>query len=83
MEKIMNSIKAPFKKGLITGSLDILFRVISLAIWLVTVKLLLRFMWEAIFLETVSSQKVWWLTYSMMMFIMVTVLAYTAVWDRE
>lgn len=83
MEKIMNSIKAPFKKGIITGSLDIIFRLVSITIWAVTVQLLCRFMWEAVFLETVSSQKVWWLTYSMMMFVMVTVLAYTAVWDRE
>ncbi len=79
----MNSIKAPFKKGIITGALDILFRLVSITIWAVTVHLLFRFMWEAVFLETIPAQKVWWLTYSMMMFVMVTVLAYTAVWDRE
>lgn len=79
----MHSLKAPFKKGIIVGSLDFIFRIFALVIWLMTAKILFFFAWDAIFAEPVWSEKIWWLTYSCMTFVMVTVLAYTAVWDRE
>ncbi|MDR0953345.1 MAG: hypothetical protein LBM71_04075 [Elusimicrobiota bacterium] len=83
MEKILNSFKVSFRKGPIIGILDMLFRLFSLVLWLLLVKLLFSFVWEAIFFESVLSEKMWWLCYSAMIFVMATVLAYTAVWDRH
>ena len=83
MEKIINSFRASFRKGIIIGLLDLVFRIVSLVLWLLTVKLLLTFVYEALFLEPMFSETVWWCVYSMLMFVTVTALAYEAVWDRE
>lgn len=83
MEKIKNSFRTSFKKGFFTGLCDVALRLVAIFIWVITVVLLCRFVWEAFFLPSAAQQRAWWLTYSMMMFLMVTVLAYTAVWDRE
>ena len=83
MEKIKNSFKASFRKGIIIGLLDIIFRLGALFIWLATVKLLLAFVYEALFQEPLFAETIWWCVYSFLMFITVTALAYEAVWDRE
>ncbi|MDR1684427.1 MAG: hypothetical protein LBR90_03080 [Elusimicrobiota bacterium] len=83
MEKLMHSIKAPFKKGFICGVLDMCFRFVALVIWLCTVWLLLQFVYDALFVEIIWANKMWWLAYSLLVFLAVTTLAYTAVWDRE
>ena len=83
LKNISNSFRASFRKGKIYGILDILFRLVALCLWVLTVKLLLTFMWEAIFVIKVNSERLWWLIYSSMSLIMVTLLAYTAVYDRE
>jgi len=83
MEKIKNSFKASFRKGFIYGLLDFVFRCVALILWLMTVKLLCSFVYEAIFEEPFFSETVWWCIYSMLMFVTVSVLAYEAVWDRE
>lgn len=87
MKKIINRISqsfhASFRKGIMYGVLDILFRLVALILWVLTVKLLLTFMWEAVFVIKVNSERIWWLIYSSMLLVMVTLLAYTAVCDRE
>ena len=87
MEKILNSVthslKAPFKKGIIYGILDLLLRVIALVLWVLTVKLLLSFIYDALFVEIIWANKLWWLAYSTLLFLTVTVLAYTAIWERR
>ncbi|MDD6173817.1 MAG: hypothetical protein ACI352_02300 [Elusimicrobiaceae bacterium] len=83
MEKIKNSFKASFRKGIIFGLLDIVLRLGALFLWLATVKLLFSFVYEALFLEPVFSETIWWCVYSLLMFVTVTALAYEAVWDRE
>ena len=83
MEKIRKSFKASFRKGIIFGLLDIVFRLVALFIWFATVKLLCVFVYEALFQEPLFSETIWWCVYSFLMFITVTALAYEAVWDRE
>jgi hypothetical protein len=87
MEKILNSavhsLKAPFRKGIFIGVLDLLFRVFALALWLLTVKLLFSFIYDALFIEIIWANKLWWLAYSAMMLVMSTILAYVAIWDRN
>lgn len=80
---IKNSFRASFRNGIFYGLLDILFRLVALCLWILTVKLLITFMWEAVFVIKVNSERIWWLVYSSMSLVMVTLLAYTAVWDRE
>ncbi|MBQ3933704.1 MAG: hypothetical protein II726_00770, partial [Elusimicrobiaceae bacterium] len=80
---IKNSFRASFRNGMFYGVLDIIFRLISLILWILTVKLLLTFMWEAVFVLKINSERIWWLVYSSMSLVMVTLLAYTAVYDRE
>ncbi|MBO4708072.1 MAG: hypothetical protein J5594_05940 [Elusimicrobiaceae bacterium] len=87
MKTILNNIaysfRASFRNGVVYGVLDILFRLVALCLWIFTVKLLLTFMWEAIFVLKINSERIWWIVYSSMSFVMVTLLAYTAVYDRE
>lgn len=83
MNKIINSFKASFKKGIIYGLLDLVLRAGGLILWLMTVKLLCSFVYEAIFKEAFLSETIWWCCYSLLIFITVTVIAYEAVWDRE
>ena len=83
MEKIKNSFKASFKKGFIIGMIDLVFRLAALVLWFLTVKLLLSFVYEALFQEPILSETIWWCVYSFLMFITITALAYEAVWDRE
>lgn len=87
MKTILNSIKksfsASFRKGVVYGILDILFRIFALFLWLITVKILLAFIWDAIFTININADRIWWIIYSSMSLIMVTLLAYTAVYDRE
>jgi len=83
LNNISNSFRASFRKGTFYGILDILFRVLALCLWVITVKLLLTFMWEAVFVIKINSERIWWFVYSSMSLVMVTLLAYTAVCDRE
>ena len=83
LDNIVYSFRASFKNGIFLGVLDILFRIVALCLWILTVKLLLTFMWEAVFVLKINSERIWWLVYSSMSLVMVTLLAYTAVWDRE
>ncbi len=83
LNNIANSFRASFRNGKFYGVLDILFRLVALILWVLTVKLLLTFMWEAVFVIKINSERIWWLVYSSMSLVMVTLLAYTAVWDRE
>lgn len=80
---IKKSISAPFRKGIIYGILDILFRLVAIFLWVITAKVLFSFIWEAIFVLNVSTERVWWIIYSLMSLLMLTLLAYTAVYDRE
>ena len=80
---LISSFRASFRNGIFYGVLDILFRLVALCLWVLTVKLLLTFMWEAVFELKVNSERVWWFVYSSMSLVMVSLLAYTAVYDRE
>lgn len=83
LNNVTNSLSTSFKKGITCGVLDSLFRIFALCVWVLTAKLLLTFMWEAVFVIKINSERVWWFVYSSMSLIMVTLLAYTAVYDRE
>ena len=83
MSKFLNSFKVSFSKGIFTGILDIIFRLIIAFIWLVVVRTLCSFVWEAFTLPQLTGQRLWWIAYSVLSFIIVSVLAYTAVIDRE
>ena len=83
MSKFLNSFKVSFSKGIHIGILDIIFRVIIALIWLLVVKLLITFVWEAITLPQLTGQRLWWLAYSVLAFVFVSVLGYSAVIDRE
>ncbi len=83
LNNITDSLRASFKRGIAFGVLDFLFRIFALCVWILTVKLLLTFMWEAVFVIKIDSERLWWFVYSSMSLVMVTLLAYTAVYDRE
>lgn len=83
LSKIRISISKSFDKGLFIGIADIVFRAFSLIVWLFVVWLLCSFVWEAIFDVKITSERIWWILYSLMCFVVITLLAYTAVYDRE
>ncbi len=83
MNKFLNSFKVSFGKGIFTGILDIIFRLIIAFIWIIVVRILCSFVWEAITLPQLTGQRLWWIAYSALSFIIVSVLAYTAVINRE
>jgi len=84
MEKFLNSLTSPWRHGgVISGILDMLLRAIAIAIWCIVMWFLIKFVYDAIFIEILWTQKLWQLGYSAIIFTVVTALAYTAVWDRE
>jgi len=83
MNKFLNSFKISFSKGVFIGILDILFRLVIAFIWLIVVKLLITFVWEAITLPQLTGQRLWWIAYSLFVFVIVSVLGYSAVINRE
>lgn len=83
MNKFLNSFKVSFRKGILIGLLDVLFRILIAFVWVIIVRLLCSFVWEAITLPQLTGQRLWWLAYSLLAFIIVSVLGYTAVIDRE
>ncbi len=83
LNNIKNSFRASFRKGIVYGILDVLFRVFAFCLWVITVKVLLAFIWDAIFTLNINADRVWWIIYSSMSLVMVTLLAYTAVYDRK
>ena len=83
MSKFLNSFKVSFSKGILVGILDVIFRIVIALIWVLVVKLLLTFVWEAITLPQLTGQRLWWLAYSTLAFVIVSVLGYVAVIDRE
>ena len=83
MNKFLNSFKVSFSKGIFIGLLDVLFRIIIAFVWVVIVRLLCIFVWEAITLPQLTGQRLWWLAYSFLAFLIVTILGYSAVIDRE
>ena len=83
MNKFLNSFKTSFQKGFFTGILDIIFRIVIAFIWLIVVRTLCSFVWEAITLPQLTGQRLWWIAYSALAFIIVSVLGYSAVIDRK
>ena len=83
MNKFLNSFKTSFRKGIFIGLLDVLFRIIIAAVWLIVVKLVCTFIWEAFTLPQLTGHRLWWIAYSLLMFVIVSALAYSAVIDRE
>lgn len=83
MNKFLNSFKVSFRKGILIGLLDVLFRILIAFVWVIIVRLLCSFVWEAITLPQLTGQRLWWIAYSLLAFIIVSVLGYTAVIDRE
>ncbi len=83
MQKIIESIKVPFRKNFFIGILDMIFRIFSLALWLWVVKVLIMFVVDAVSGDYLASERAWWFAYSAMTFVMATLLAYVAVYDRE
>ncbi|MBQ4493886.1 MAG: hypothetical protein II972_04740 [Elusimicrobiaceae bacterium] len=83
MNKFLNSFKISFSKGILIGILDILFRLVIAFIWVIVVRLLILFVWEAITLPQLTGQRLWWIAYSALAFVIVSVLGYSAVIDRE
>ncbi|MBR4508891.1 MAG: hypothetical protein IKP23_05455 [Elusimicrobiaceae bacterium] len=83
MSKFLNSFKVSFSKGIHIGILDIIFRIVIAVIWVLVVKLLISFVWEAITLPQLTGQRLWWLAYSALAFVIVSVLGYSAVINRE
>ena len=83
MNKFLNSFKVSFSKGILIGLLDVLFRILIAFVWVIIVRLLCSFVWEAITLPQLTGQRLWWIAYSLLAFIIVSVLGYTAVIDRE
>lgn len=84
MEKLLHSLKSPWRHGgVISGVLDILLRAVAIVIWCAVIWFLGGFIYDALFVEIIWSQKMWQLGYSAVIFTVVSTLAYTAVWDRE
>jgi len=84
MNKLIESLKSPWiHGGPIAGVLDIILRVAALLMWLGVVWFVLQFLYDAIFIEIIWAQKMWWIGYSALLFTMASIIAYTAVWDRE
>ena len=83
MSKFLNSFKVSFRKGIFIGLLDVIFRLVITFIWLIVVKVLISFVWEAVTLPQLTGQRLWWLAYSLLTFLIVSILAYSAVIDRE
>ena len=83
MSKFLNSFKVSFSKGILVGILDVIFRIVIALVWIFVVKLLITFVWEAITLPQLTGQRLWWLAYSALAFVIVSVLGYSAVINRE
>ena len=84
MDKLIESLKSPWRHGgPIAGVLDLLLRIIALAMWISVTWLVLQFLYDAIFIEIIWAKKMWWIGYSALLFVTASVVAYTAVWDRE
>lgn len=83
MSKFLNSFKVSFSKGILVGILDVIFRIVIALVWIFVVKLLITFVWEAITLPQLTGQRLWWIAYSALAFVIVSVLGYVAVIDRE
>ncbi|MDR0734324.1 MAG: hypothetical protein LBG16_01145 [Elusimicrobiota bacterium] len=84
MNKILHSLSSPWRHGgVIAGVLDMLLRMSALIIWCAVAWLALLFIKDAIFVEIIWVQKMWWLGYSALILTTVSMLAYTAIWDRK
>lgn len=83
MNKFLNSFKVSFGKSIFVGILDVLFRLVIAFVWIVVVRLLVSFVWEALTLPQLAGQRLWWIAYSTLAFIIVSVLGYSAVIDRK
>jgi hypothetical protein len=84
MNKLLRSLSSPWRHGgIIAGILDPLLRVAAIIIWAVTIWLALHFLYDAVFIEIIWAKKFWWIGYSAIIIFTVSVLAYTAVWDRK
>ena len=83
MSKFLNSFKVSFSKGILTGILDILFRLLVAFVWFMVVRVVVLFAWEAITLPQLAGQRMWWLSYSALILLIVSVLGYTAIFSRE
>ncbi len=83
MQKIIESLKVPFRRGKFIGTLDILFRLLALTLYLWFVKTLCLFAWDAVFNTPIPAARAWWLLYCVLSLGVATILAYTAIYDRE
>ena len=84
MEKFKAYIKMPYQeKGVLLGTLDWILRAVAVFVWGYVVTILFRLLLNSLLLDYNPVAKMWWCSYSFLIFFGATWLAYIALFVRN
>ena len=84
MQKFMNYLRKPYQeKGLLLGTLDLVVRFIAAFVWVYLLIVLVRLVWDSVVVDYNPLAKMWWFSYSFLIFFGASWLAYILLFVRD
>lgn len=84
MEKFKAYLTMPYQeKGILLGTLDWVFRAVTLFVWCYIVTILFRLLMDSLLMDYNPVSKMWWCSYSFLILFGASWLAYIALFVRS
>ncbi len=84
MNKLANYFKRPFEeKGVIVATFDFMLRGLTVFVWMYLMTILIRLVWDSLLLDYNPMAKMWWFSYSFLIFFGASWLAYIVLFVRN
>ena len=84
MTNLYHFFSKPFQaKGFAWGVVDLLIKLLTLAVWLYVTGTLLGLVWQSIQLDYNPVTRMWWFSYAFLMFFGESLLAYILLFVRD
>lgn len=80
---VRKNIAKSYERGLFWGTLDVLFKLCALIVWLFVVLSIIYIIYSAFRYEFDFQVQAWYMGYSFLVFITISFLAYTALFERR
>ena len=84
MQAIVEYLKKPYReKGIFIGTLDVLLRLVTAFLWIYLLTVLVRLVWSSLLLDYDPRSKMWWMSYSFLIFFGASWIAYIICFVRD
>jgi len=84
MERIIEYFKRPYsEKGFFLGTCDLIIRFVAVFVWFYLLTILFRLVWDSLMVDFDPLMKMWWFSYSFLIFFGASWLTYILLFVRD